>query len=138
LADNNDDHVIPETAAGYRPILGDEYKSLNLDLADPRWKQATEDAHAGKLSHAAFKIMLNREAKRVMDAHVEKTRTPAKAAETPDAAPAKAAPEVPLRGNEHVSQAREIRARLTTANRQPGTPHASPCQPPTYDTADAR
>jgi hypothetical protein len=76
----DDSHLVPDSPAGYRPILGDEYKSVKLDLADPRWKQATEDAHAGKLSHAAFKIMLNREAKRVMDAHVEKSRASAKPA----------------------------------------------------------
>ena len=60
---------------------------MKLDLADPRWKQATEDAHAGKLSHAAFKILLNREAKRVMDAHVEKSRTAAPATPAAAAAP---------------------------------------------------
>lgn len=92
MAEADDSHLVPDSPAGYRPILGDEYKGVHLDLADPRWKQATEDAHAGKLSHAAFKIMLNREAKRVMDAHEAKART---ATPAPAAAPARAAPEVP-------------------------------------------
>jgi hypothetical protein len=60
-----------------------------VDTADPRWKAAIADAAEAKLTHGQFKTYLTREAKRVLSAHVEKTRTPAQA--TPVAAPAKPA-----------------------------------------------
>src|SRR5277367_6825498 len=85
----DDDNAVPSRPEDYRAELPDDFKSVVIDKNDARWKSAIADAAEAKLTHGQFKTYLTREAKRVMSAHVEKTRTPAQA--TPVAAPAKPA-----------------------------------------------
>src|SRR5271170_1335093 len=89
-AEADDSHLTPDSPAGYRVEFDDAYKNMHVDKNSPLWKEAIADAFEAKLSHSAFKVMVNRHAKRVMDAHVEKTRTRA-AAPAATLAPAKPA-----------------------------------------------
>ena len=87
----DDSHLVPETAAGYRVEFDDAYKNMTVDKNSQLWKDAIADAHSSKLTHAQFKVHVNRHAARVMDAHEAKARTPAAAAApAKPAAPAKA------------------------------------------------
>jgi hypothetical protein len=88
----------------YRAELPDDFKSVVIDKNDARWKTAIADAAKAKLTHGQFKTYLTREAKRVMDAHVEKSRTAAPA--TPAAAAA--APAKPAKAHKDMSFSEQL------------------------------
>jgi hypothetical protein len=101
---DDDSHLVPADPSGYRVEFADEYKHMTVDKNSPLWKEAIEDAHQAKLSHAAFKVMVNRHAKRVMDAHEAKSRTPAVA----QAAPAPAKPAAPAKKYSEMSMSEQL------------------------------